>query len=100
MDAGLLPVKAAEVSMRDIENPKLSCPSNFKFRKSFVVYVLVTSLICLVVSIILAWLDQSKFLLFLLCFVVLTIWASVVGQLVTPKDAAKFMRAILKKQQR
>jgi len=84
--------------MRDICKSDIS--STHPFRKPLLAYIVVTSLVCLTVSIALAWLDQDKFFFFLLVFVVLVIWATVVSQLVTPKDAVNFIGAIRRMKQK
>jgi len=80
--------------MRDNKKSKLPNSSSPEFQKPLLLYILTTSLICLIVSILLAYLDQSEYFFFLFSFIVLTIWATVIGQLVTPKDAANFIRTV------
>ena len=79
------------------KNTKLPCPNNFSLRKSLLIYILATNFICLTVSIVLALLNQGEYFFFLLCFIILTIWATVVSQLVAPKDATGFIQAIGRK---
>ena len=80
--------------MRDISKLNVPSQNKFPFRKSILIYILVTSFVCLMVSISLAMLDQGKYFFFLVCFVILTLWATVIGQLVTPNEAIKYLQSV------
>ena len=59
-----------------------------------VINILVTRFVCLIVSVSLALLDQGGYFFFLFCFIALTLWATVIGQLVTPNEATKYFQSV------